>query len=102
MRFPGAGAERLIREGIKRFNETAWHRHHANGRLHETMTLFWISIVRNYLEEVRREKLAVLPLFNKLIERCGRELPFEYYSRERLMSAEARASWVEPDRKELP
>ena len=59
-------------------------------------------MVRNYLDDVRAEKLAVLTLFNRLIERCGRkDLPLEYYSRERLMSLEARANWVEPDLKAL-
>lgn len=48
--------------------------------------------------EVRGEKFSALTIFNELLKRCGRsELPFEYYSRERLLSPEARATWVEPD-----
>jgi len=102
LRMPWPHAEKLIRSGIKRFNAAHGIVTTPTGGYHETMTLFWISLVRLYLDAVATEKLSVLTLFNGLIERCGRrELPFEYYSRERLMSAEARASWVEPDLKAL-
>lgn len=102
LRFPGVGAERLIREGIKRYNEATGIATTPTGGYHETMTLFWIRLVREYLADVRAEKLSMVKLFNGLIERCGRrELPFEYYSRERLMSPEARSGWVEPDLKRL-
>lgn len=102
LRLPGPAAEKLIREGIKRFNEAHGIVTTPTGGYHETMTLFWIRMVRNYLEDVRAEKLSVLTLFNRLIERCGRkELPLEYYSRARLMSPEARANWIEPDLKSL-
>jgi len=38
-----------------------------------------------------------------LVDRYGsKRLPFEYYSRERLMSWEARMDWVGPDLKPLP
>jgi hypothetical protein len=32
---------------------------------------------------------------------ADKELPLQYYSRERLFSDEARAAWVEPDRQPL-
>jgi hypothetical protein len=103
LRLPAVAAEKLIREGIKRFNAAHGIASTPTGGYHETLTLFWIRIVRTYLEDVRHEKLSVLMLFNNLIERYGRkELPLEYYSRERLMSLEARAEWVEPDRKQIP
>jgi hypothetical protein len=41
-------------------------------------------------------------LANQLIVECvDRNLPFTYYSRERLMSPEARRGWVEPDLRPL-
>lgn len=102
LRLPWPDAEKLIREGIKRFNASKCIPTTPTGGYHETMTLFWICMVRNYLAEVRAERLSMLRLFNGLIERCGRkDLPFEYYTRERLLSAEARAVWVEPDLKPL-
>ncbi|HXM34295.1 MAG TPA: hypothetical protein VN920_03845 [Pyrinomonadaceae bacterium] len=102
LRLPWPHAEKLVRVGIQRFNQAHGIVTTPSGGYHETMTLFWIRMVREYLDDVRAEKLSVLTLFNKLIERCGRkELPLEYYSRERLMSLEARANWVEPDLKTL-
>jgi hypothetical protein len=102
LRLPWPAAERLIRESIKRFNSAHGIVTTPTGGYHETMTLFWVRMVREYLDDVRAEKLSVLRLFNTFIDRYGRkELPLEYYSRERLMSLEARASWVEPDLKEL-
>lgn len=102
LRLPWPSAEQVIREGIKRFNASKGIVTTPTGGYHETMTLFWIAMVRNYLDDVRAEELSVTALFNNLIERCGRkELLFEYYSRERLLSVEARAIWVEPDLKPL-
>lgn len=102
VRLPAPAAEKLIREGIKRFNHARGIVTTPTGGYHETMTLFWIRMVRHYLDDLGAEKLSALTLFNKLIERCGqKELLFEYYSRERLMSPEARAAWVEPDLKTL-
>ena len=102
LRLPWPDAEKLIRLGIKRFNHAHGIVTTPTGGYHETMTLFWIRMVRDYLDEVGARKLSVLTLFNGLIELYGRkELPLEYYSRERLMSLEARANWVEPDLKAL-
>jgi len=102
LRLPWPDAEKLIREGIKRFNASKGIVTTPAGGYHETMTLFWICMVRNYLADVQNERLSMLKIFNGLIERCGRkELPFDYYSPERLMSIEARTVWVEPDLKPL-
>ncbi len=42
-------------------------------------------------------------LERELIERYGdKELPLQYYSRERLFSSEARLGWVTPELRALP
>jgi hypothetical protein len=100
LHLPWPQAEKLILEGIKRFNAAKGIKATLSGGYHETMTLFWIRIVRNYLGHVRTERLSILMLFNNLIANCGlAELPFEYYSRDRLWSPDARAGWIEPDLK---
>ena len=102
LRLPWPDAEKLIRLGIQRLNSSHGIVTTPMGGYHETMTLFWIRMVRDYLEDVQAKKLPVLTLFNEVIERYGRkDLPLEYYSRARLMSAEARANWVDPDLKPL-
>ena len=62
-----------------------------------TLTLFWMRIVRGYLAEESRNR-SIVHLANGLIAKyADRHLPFRYYTRDRLMSAEARINWVEPD-----
>ncbi|HEY0005809.1 MAG TPA: hypothetical protein VGB17_13455 [Pyrinomonadaceae bacterium] len=101
LRYPWAEAVELMRRGIKRYNE-------ANGILttessgyHETITLFWMRFIREYLINLSLPDCTLASLANELVERCPASLPFEYYSRELLMSAEARRAWVEPDLKPL-
>lgn len=102
LHLPWTEAEQVIRDGIKRFNASKGILTTPTRGYHETMTLFWIHMVRNYLNDISADRLSFTSLFNGLIERCGRsDLPFEYYSRDRLMSSEARATWVEPDLRQL-
>jgi hypothetical protein len=45
---------------------------------------------------------SLAELVTGMIAACGdRQLPFVYYSRERLLSWTARTSWVEPDLRAL-
>jgi hypothetical protein len=94
-------AVRLTRERIKRYNEANGIITTGESGYHETITLFWLRMVRVYLDEASRE-CSLVALFNGLVERFeNKSLPLEFYTRERLMSREARARWVEPDLKSL-
>lgn len=96
-----ADATELIRAGIQRFNHASGIPTTQTGGYHETITLFYIRVIRNYLRGANASD-SVVNLVNGLLETYGdRNLPFEYYSREGLMSPEARMSWVEPDLKRL-
>ena len=90
-----------VRLGIQRYNAAHGIRTTPTGGYHETLTLFWLRRVRAYLEEGRNEARALVPLANALADSADRNLPLTYYTRERLFSTEARASWVEPDLKPL-
>jgi hypothetical protein len=99
---PPECATALVREGIKRYNAANGIVTTETSGYHETLTLFWLSLVRIYLSSVSSETHSLLSLANGVIGRCGnKHLPLEYYSRERLFSLEARRTWVEPDLKEL-
>ncbi|MFY9607281.1 MAG: hypothetical protein WAU45_01540 [Blastocatellia bacterium] len=90
-----------IRSGIKRYNKANGVRMTPTGGYHETMTLFWTCAVSFYLWQAS-EGRSILALANGMLRLFGnRNLPFEYYTRERLMSWRARTSWVEPDLKPL-
>jgi hypothetical protein len=99
--YPLPEATQKIRAGIQRYNESQGIKTTKDGGYHETITLFWIRIVRHYLTGATLEGHLVV-LLNELVSRCGKGLPFEYYSRERLLSWEARTNWLEPDLKPLP
>ncbi|MCA1594136.1 MAG: hypothetical protein LC754_16220 [Acidobacteria bacterium] len=89
------------RDGIKRYNESRgiaiMHEH----GYHETITLFWLRVVRSFLDRELNEGRALVMLANELIEYADENLPLKYYARERLFSCEARETWAEPDLKPL-
>ena len=90
-------AEARMRDGLMRLTEHVGVR----GKYHETMTLAWLRLVA--------WAVAVSPpaaTFEEFSRRHGwlfeKDALLRFYSRERLMSDEARARWVEPDLVALP
>jgi hypothetical protein len=86
-----SAADRM-RASLKRFAE-----HHGLGGLyHETLTRFWLQQVDLRLD--RNQCLAESA--RRIQEQLNdKNLVFEYYSRERIESQEAREKWVHPDKK---
>lgn len=101
LRHPADEATRRVREGIQRYNLAKGIPVAENGGYHETLTLFWVRVIRNYLARSDASE-PIESLAQGLLEAAGdKDLPLEHYSRARLFSAEARAGWVEPDLKAL-
>ena len=70
-------------------------------KYNETITQFWVKRLRAALNETDASRTSAERV-NEAIERAGSsQLVFEYYSRERVFSEEARSGWVEPDIKPL-
>ena len=68
---------------------------------HETITEFWLRMVRGFLAEGGRAK-SIAMVANQLVEKYhNKNLILDYYSAELLASAEAKEGWVEPDLKPL-
>ena len=96
-RHPRDEATRRIREGIQRYNL-------SQGNLtgyHETITLAWIAVIARFLAGCDRmapfESLA-----RDLLASCGhKDYLLTYYSRDRLLSDEARHHWLAPDLRPL-
>jgi hypothetical protein len=73
------------------------HHHVDRRKYNETITIFWVELVADLLNQ--------LPSDSTLVEKCNKvlesldnaQLVFEYYSRERLFSDEARDGFVTPD-----
>jgi hypothetical protein len=101
---PEEAAER-IRAGIQRYNLANGVVQTPTRGYHETITRFYIWAVRRYLAERRdgNSVVSLLALTNDLLTGLygKRSFPLDYYTRDHLMSWEARTGWVEPDRKPL-
>ncbi|MCP6762015.1 MAG: hypothetical protein NHB32_25445 [Fischerella sp. CENA71] len=90
-----------IRQDIQRYNAAMGIQTTKDSGYHETLTQFWVYIVRHYLS-VNQQQTSLLQLTNGLIDSYGnKHLPLQYYSRDLLTSWEARNSWVEPDLQHL-
>lgn len=95
--YPADEALNRVRDGIQRYNQKCGVVDSPTRGYHETLTCFYMRVIGSYLSE-RADRTDWVALTNHLVEQCGnRDFPLGYYSRERLMSSEARADWVPPD-----
>jgi hypothetical protein len=101
LQFDWPLAVERVRRGIKLYNEAHGVRSTPTGGYHETLTLFWLRVVRSFLESDFNEGRSLVALANELVSSAGRQMPLTFYTRELLFSTEARAAWVEPDLKSL-
>lgn len=96
-RQPRDEATRRIREGIRRYNESLGN---FTG-YHETITLAWIAVISRFLAGRTRED-STASLANGLLEERGdKDHLLRFYTRDLLLSAEARAGWIAPDREPI-
>lgn len=87
-----------IRAGIQHLNEANGVPQTPTGGYHETITVVWTKLIAARLTE--RPLANPLDAVNDVLEAFGdKDFLLGYYSRERIMSAEARYGWVEPDLK---
>lgn len=93
--FSPEEAKTKMTSGIRCLAET-----YGKTGYHETITLFWLRVVSDFAAGVDRES-SLANTANRLIDLCDKDLIFDYYSKERLESALAKAEWVEPDLKKL-
>ena len=79
-----------MRIALKRF---AAH-HQVSGLYHETLTRFWLQQVERRMNREICLRESVKTVREELSDK---NLPFDYYSRDRLNSQEAREKWLPPD-----
>jgi hypothetical protein len=91
----------LLRERITAYNETCGVQNSDSSGYHETITRFFVKRIEQFLENAD-PGLSIDELAEELVRLLGdKRAPLEYYSRERIMSVEARGGWVEPDLRSL-
>jgi hypothetical protein len=89
----GTSMDRM-RSSLKRF--AAYHG--VTGLYHETLTRFWLVQVEQRLDRSDCLSESVRKVREQLNDK---NLAFEYFSRERIESKEARETWLQPDLKSL-
>ena len=82
---------------IRRYNKSVGRVNDDRQGYHETITQVSVAAVRDHLAETG--EVTLLGQVNALLksERGRRDWPLRFYSRERLLSAAARRSWIAPD-----
>jgi len=94
VRHEPARAEELMQAGIQRLNAAHGVPQTETGGYHDTLTIAWVRHLKGCL----RAGLST----EEILAEDPRHVILRYYSRERIMSWEARTGWVEPDREPLP
>ena len=89
-----------MRDGIRSLNDAHGVANTKTSGYHETLTVFWMIVIKQFAETSKRFSFAELA--NQLLVICDDpRLPLEYYSRALLFSTEAREHHVQPDIEEL-
>ncbi|MGH9719216.1 MAG: hypothetical protein ACRD8O_03320 [Bryobacteraceae bacterium] len=90
-RFSAEDALNRMRAGIMHYNECTGTPNTATRGYHETLTRFWIGVIRRFVR--------VDPSLPRLLEAYGSrsDLWRDYYSFDVVRSTGARAGWVAPD-----
>ncbi len=97
-RFGAAQALPRLRDGIRRLNDAHGTANTPTGGYHETVTAAYVALIAAFLAAAD----ATLPLDAKIDQMLASPLAdraalLRFWSKDRLMSPDARAAWVDPD-----
>ncbi len=91
-----------LRDGICQYNTVCGVANTDTSGYHETITQFYVMLIRYFLQDQNISQ-QMDQIATKLLKAYGdRDLIFDYYSKDRLTSKEARSRWVEPDLLPMP
>ena len=92
----------LMRQRITKYNSSKGIINSDNSGYHETITVFWLWVIKKYLE-VSKSKAFNSETIECLLnsEFADSKFPLVYYTKEHLMSVQARQNWIEPDLRKL-
>lgn len=100
-RFGAAEALVRLREGIRRLNVSIGGQNTESSGYHETITAAYVTLIAAFLDTC--PGLPLSECIGRMLTGplADRDMLFTFYSRERLLSNEARARWMDPDRAPL-
>ena len=84
-----------MRDAIRAFAAAAG----VPGKYHETITILWMRLLADVRARGASGELAEVLRAHPALG--DKDLPLQYYTRERLFSEEARSGWIEPDRRRI-
>jgi len=90
-----------MRNAIRRYNECCGTPNTETSGYHETLTVFWLAIVAESLNETQHKTALTAVRYTVGLFGEQRKLHLEYYGSDIAKSMEARRIWVEPDLKIL-
>ena len=100
---PDIHPERDLPDLIRRYNESVGGVNSDTSGYHETITQASLHMARRLVAQLPADTTPAAALAALMASPLGnKDWPFTYWSRERLMSVEARRDWVEPDVQPLP
>jgi len=88
----------VLRDSIRRYNVSQGGENTEDRGYHETITRFWLEIVRRYMATLPAG-LSRLEITRRVIDEFApqRDLFRRYYDFDVLASREARANWIAPN-----
>lgn len=87
-----------LRRGISSYNEAVGTANTDSDGYHETITAFYVWAIRKFVNEAASGSSLLVLTNGLLVSRyAAGSFPFEFYSRDRLLSIAARRGWVDPD-----
>jgi len=87
-----------LRVGIRRLNESHGGVNSTTNGYHETITAAYVQLLTQYLDRRGTDMPLELQALDLLAGPLAvRDVLFTFYSRDRLMSTNARLEWLEPD-----
>jgi len=97
VRLEPQAAREKMRAGLRKFIT-----HHGKNGYHITITEFWLHLVERSVRQRRDHHRGAVSIVNEIVERLrDKNLIYEYFSRDRINSANAKAAWIEPDIKSM-
>lgn len=103
LKRPDIQAERDMPDLIRRYNESVGGVNSDTSGYHETITQASLHMTRRLIAGLPVDVTPAAALAALMTSPLGdKDWPFTYWSRDRLMSVEARRDWVAPDMQPLP
>jgi hypothetical protein len=93
LRFDAEVAKERMRTGLRQFIKD-----HGKDGYHVTVTEFWLALVARVVAEHSSKSADLVLIANDVVARCSdKNLIHNFYSRERIASAEAKSNHLAPD-----